>query len=201
MKRMLLLAAALGLTTLACFEEEETPPPPKRFEPSSPVNVLKSVAASFNQRDAGLLDAVLSEDFVFYFDPRDVGTSPPGGIPYIIPESWPRTEFLKVVANMFAKAPRISFSIETDNVGKPRPEETEYYVENVPAELLVMIDELSGYIAKSASTFAFESYRAEGGGKYWRLTEWRDRGDYFDEKPVGASPSTIGKILAVFYAR
>jgi hypothetical protein len=189
MKRMLLLAAALALTALACFEEEETPRAPKRFEPSSPVNVLKNVELSFNHRNIDLLDAMLGPGFVFYFDSRDVGQSPPGKT-YIIPESWSRAEFLKAVTNMFDKALRISFSIETDNVGEPRPEETEYYAEKVPAELLVMLDEMNGYIGESASAFAFQSYRAEGGAEYWRLTEWRDNGAGF---------TTIGKILAVYY--
>ncbi len=196
---MLSLAAALALTTVACFNEEEPPPAPKRFEPSSPVNVLKNIEMSFNRRDINLLKAMLSPGFVFYFDPRDVGQRPPGGSQYVIPESWKRAEFLRAAANMFKKAYSISLSIGTGSVGEPRPEETVYQAENVPAELLAMLDELNGYIANSASTFAFERYVAEGGGKYWRLTEWQDRGDYYDEAPAAGSPSTIGNVLAVFY--
>ena len=199
MKRMLSLAAALALLGLACFNEEESTPAPKQFEPSSPVNVLKNVELSFNRRDANLLEAMLGPGFVFYFDPRDVGQNPPGR-QYVIPESWTRTEFLIAAANMFEKAYSISLSIETDNVGEPRPEETAYYVENVPVELLAMLDELNGFIAQSASTFEFERYLAEGGGKRWRLTEWQDRGDYYDGAPAVGSPSTIGKVLALFYA-
>lgn len=198
MRRMVSLAAALALLGLACFNEEESPPAPKRFEPSSPVNVLKNVEMSFNRRDVNLLSAMLSPGFVFYFDPRDVGQYPPGSR-YPIPESWTRAEFLKAVTNMFDKAYSISLSIETDNVGEPRPEETEYYVENVPAELLVMLNELDGFIAESASTFEFERYLAEGGGKHWRLTGWRDRGGYYDERYAALTPSTIGNVLAVFY--
>jgi hypothetical protein len=200
-KKVIIASVVAAVLLLACGEEEGvTPPPgPERLLPTTPAYVLKNVEIAFNGRDVNILRAMLSENFVFHFDPRDVGSSPPGGIPYIIPESWTRAEFLKAVANMFDKALRISFSIETDNVGKPRPEETEYYAENVPAELLVMLDELNGYIAYSASAFAFESYRAEGGGKCWRLTEWRDYGSYYDEKAPGVSPATIGKILAVYY--
>lgn len=199
MKRMLLLAAALALTTLACFEGEETTPPPKRFEPSSPVNVLKNVEIAFNNRDINLLKAMLSEDFVFYFDPDDVGQHPPGS-QYVIPESWSRAEFLKAVANMFAKANQISLSIETAEVGEPAREETEYLAENVPAELLVMVDELNGFIAESTPTFAFESYRTEGGEKYWRLTKWWDRtSDGYDANP-GLEPASLGKVLAMYYA-
>lgn len=199
MQRMLLWAAALALLGLACFKEEP-PPAPTHFEPSSPVNVLKNVEISFNSRDVNLLKAMLSEGFVFYFDPRDVGRRPPGVSQYVIPESWTRAEFLRAAANMFKKAHRISLSIGTGNVGEPRPEETEYRAENVPAELLVMIDDLDGYLAYGASTFEFERYLAEGGGKHWRLTEWQDRGRYYDERSAALTPSTIGKVLAVFYA-
>jgi hypothetical protein len=198
MNRMVSLAAALALLGLACFNEEESPPAPKQFEPSSPVNVLKNVEISFNRRDINLLKAMLSTDFVFYFDPRDVGQYPPGS-QYVIPEFWTRAEFLRAAANMFKKAHTIQLSISTGSVGEPRPEETEYYVENVPAELLVMINELDGFIAESASTFEFERYLAEGGGKYWRLTEWRDGGRYYDEAPAAGRPSTIGRVLALFY--
>jgi hypothetical protein len=196
-KNVLIGLIVISFLALACGEEEGvTKPGPA--EPTTPANVLKNVEMSFNQRDIGLLKAMLSPNFVFHFDPRDVGQSPPGKY-YIIPESWTRAEFLKAVANMFAKAPRISFSIETDNVGKPRPEETEYYAEKVPAELLAMLDDINGYIGYSASTFAFESYRTEGGAKYWRLTEWRDNGGYLAEKALGVEPATIGKILAIFH--
>jgi hypothetical protein len=198
MKRMLSLAAALALLGLACVKEEP-PPAPTHFEPSPPVNVLKNVETSFNRRDINLLKAMLSPNFVFYFDPRDVGQNPPGR-QYVIPESWTRTEFLRAVTNMFKKAYRISLSIETDNVGEPRPEATEYQAENVPAELLAMLDELNGFIANSTSTFEFERYLAEGGSKHWRLTGWQDRGRYYDEEPAAGGPSTIGKVLAVFYA-
>ena len=200
MKRMVSLAAALALLGLACFNEEEPPPAPAHFEPSSPVNVLKNVEISFNSRDINLLKAMVGPNFVFYFDPRDVGQRPPGSSQYVIPESWTRAEFLRAAANMFKKAYSISLSIGTGSVGEPRPEATEYQAENVPAELLVMINELDGFIAESASTFEFERYLAESGGKRWRLTEWQDGGRYDDERYAALTPSTIGKVLAVFYA-
>ena len=199
MKKVIFASVAVALLALSCGEEEGvTPRVPDRLEPTTPANVLKNVETSFNQRDINLLKAMLSENFVFYFDPRDVGQYPPGS-QYVIPESWTRAEFLRAAANMFKKAYSISLSIETDNVGEPRPEETEYYVENVPADLLVMIDELDGYLAYGASTFEFERYLAEGGGKHWRLTGWQDLGRYYDERFPGVEPSTIGRILALFY--
>lgn len=196
MKNLIIAPLAVAVLLLACGEEETLSP--GYPTPTSPAAALKDVEISFNQRNTDLLELVLSPEFVFHFDPRDVGRSPPGGH-YRIPESWTRTEFLRAVTNMYKKAHRISLSIETGSVGEPRPEETEYRAENVPAELLVMLDELNGYIANSASTFEFERYLAEGGGKHWRLTEWQDRGRYCDEAPAALEPATLGRVLTVFY--
>jgi hypothetical protein len=199
-KKVLFSFVVIALLALACGEEEGvTPTVPEHPVPTTPVNVLKNVAISFNQRDINLLKAMLGPNFVFYFDPRDVGQRPPGS-QYRIPESWNRGEFIEAVNDLYKKAFRVSLSITTDNVGEPRPEETAYYVENVPVELLAMLDELNGFIAQSASTFEFERYLAEGGGKRWRLTEWQDRGGYYDEAPAAGEPSTIGRVLALFYA-
>lgn len=200
MKRMLLLAAALALTTLACFEEEETPPPPTQFEPSSPVNVLKNVAASFNQRDINLIKAMLSENFVFHFDPRDVGGSPPGKPNIIIPESWSYTEFWNVLNNMFAKAYSIDLKIPTTRIGTPGKNETTYFAENINLSLLVMLDSLNGYIAQQGyCNFEFERYEAAAGKKCWRLTGWWDRTSQGYDANPGAEPSSIGRVLAIFY--
>jgi hypothetical protein len=198
-KRMLLLAAALALTTLACFEEEETAPPPKRFEPSSPANVLKNVAASFNQRDINLLKAMLSENFVFHFDPRDVGGSPPGKPNIIIPESWSYTEFCNVLNNMFTKAYSIDLKIPTSRVGTPGENETTYLAENVRLSILVMVDENNGFIADNGyCNFEFERYEAESGKKYWRFINWWDRtSEAYDANP-GVAPTSLGRILCLF---
>ncbi len=141
---------------------------------------------------------MLGPNFVFYFDPRDVGQSAPGSH-YIIPESWSRDEFLQAVNNMFTKAYSIDLTISTGNVGEPRPEATEYEAENVPAELLVMTDEINGYIGDGHCDFEFEKYTSEGGKKYWRLTAWWDRGRYCDEEFAATAPSTIGRVLAIYY--
>jgi hypothetical protein len=200
MKKMVTLAAALALLALSCGDEEGvTPQEPDRLAPTSPVNVLENVELAFNNRDVDLLKAMLSTNFIFYFDPDDVGQNPPGSH-YVIPESWNRTEFLRAVSKMFKKAHRISLSIETENVGEPPPEAAKYKTGNVKAELLVMIDELNGYQGYGLSTFVFERYLAEGGGKCWRLTAWRDRGRYGDEELGAVEPSTIGRVLAIYYA-
>ncbi len=199
MKKVIIASVAVAVLLLACGEEEGvTPRQPDRLEPTSPANVLKNVAISFNQRDIILLRAMLSTDFVFYFDPRDVGKNPPGST-YIIPESWSYTEFWQVLNKMFRQAHSISLSIPTGHVGTPGENETKYKAEYISIWLLVMIDELNGFIAdKGYCNFEFERYEAAAGKKYWRLTAWWDRTSQgYDEYP-GVEPVSLGKVLTLF---
>jgi hypothetical protein len=187
---MLSLAAALALLGLACFNEEE-PPPPKP-EPTSPAVVLTDVAISFNQRNAELLELVLSTDFVFYFDPRDVGPT--------IPESISHTEFCGAVNNMLEHAYSLSFTIYVDTVGSPSGSATKYRAEYVKLNFVLMVDERNGFaINQGYFNFEFERYEAASGKKYWRLTGWWDRtSTYFDERP-GVAPASFGRALALYF--
>jgi len=200
MKRIITLGAAVALLAFACGEEEGvTPPPgPDRLEPTSPANVLKNVELAFNNRDVDLLKAMLSTTFVFYFDPDDVGQNPPGS-EYIIPESWNRTEFWTAVENMFTKAYSISLTIPTGNVGTPGENETTYRADIISISLLVMVDELNGYIADTGyCNYEFESYTSEAGKKCWGLTGWWDRTAIPADGRLGLKPSSVGRILATF---
>ena len=199
MKKVLIFTIATAMLLLACGEEEGvTPREPDRLEPTTPANVLKNVEISFNQRDINLLKAMLSENFVFYFDPRDVGQRPPGS-EYVIPESWSYTEFWMALNKMFTGAYSISLSIPTGRVGEPGESETEYKADNINLSLLVMIDELNGFIADNGyCNFEFERYDSTAGKKYWRLTAWRDRTSQgYDEYP-GVEPASLGRILWLF---
>ena len=200
MKKVLFSFVVIAVLALACGEEEGvTPTAPDRLEPTSPVNALKNVEISFNRSDINLLKAMLSQNFVFYFDPRDVGNTAPGSH-YIIPESWSYTEFWQALNNMFDKAYSINLSIKTSGVGSPGENETTYKAENVRISLLVMIDDLNGFIADGGyCNFEFERYDSASGKKYWRLTGWWDRtsGGY-DEYP-GVAPSSLGRVLALYY--
>jgi hypothetical protein len=184
---------------LACGEEEGvTPRVPDRVDPTTPAHVLRNVEISFNGGKITLLKAMLSTNFVFYFDPRDVGSSPPGKT-YLIPESWSYTEFWQAANNMFRNAYRISLLIQTARVGIPGENETTYRADNIDLSLLVMIDDLNGYIAdKGYCNFEFERYEGAGGKKYWRLTKWWDRtSQSYDEYP-GVTPTSLGRILALY---
>ncbi|HUV85772.1 MAG TPA: hypothetical protein VMX79_01525, partial [bacterium] len=136
MKKVLIAFVVVAVLALACGEEEGvTPREPDRLEPTSPACVLKNVEIAFNRGDVNLLKAMLSEDFVFYFDPRDVGKNPPGST-YIIPESWSYTEFWQVLNKMFRQAYSISLSIPTGRVGTPGENETTYRADNITLSLV-----------------------------------------------------------------
>ena len=199
MKRITPIIVMLTLLALACGEEEGvTPTVPDRFEPTSPVNVLKNVEISFNRSDINLLKAMLSTNFVFYFDPRDVGSNPPGS-QYRIPESWSYTEFWQVLNKMFRQAYSINLSISTSRVGSPGESETKYKADNVKISLLVMIDDLNGFIADGGyCNFEFERYEATSGKKYWRLTKWWDRTSECLDGYPGAEGASLGRVLALF---
>jgi hypothetical protein len=199
MKKGIFVIAAAALVLVACKEESGLGPGPTYPQPTTPATCLTCVEVSFNQRDVNLLQAMLSEDFVFYFDPDDIGHHPPGS-QYVIPESWSYTEFWQAAQRMFDRAHRISLRISTEGIGEPAPGQTTYRAENVTISILVMIDELNGYIADQGyCNFAFERYEGAEGKKLWRLTKWWDNtAVYYDANP-GISPTSLGRVLALYY--
>ena len=199
MKKVIIASAAVALLTLACGDEEGvTPRQPDRVEATSPANVLRNVEISFNQRNINLLKAMLSDGFVFYFDPRDVGQSPPGSH-YVLPASWSYTEFWPAVNIIFVRAYSINLSIPTGRVGTPAENETAHKADEISISLLVMITELNGFIAdKGYCDYEFERYDGAGGKKYWRLTAWWDRTSQGYDGFPGLEPTSLGRLLAVF---
>ena len=195
------IVATLLVAATACdemYDPPPPPPPPRWPDLTSPANVLRTVEASFNYRDIDLLIQSISPNFVFYFDPRDVGHTPPKN--YLIPDSWRYEWFWNAVLNMFNKAYTINLSINTTGVGEPEPEENTYRADNIDLALFVMIDELNGLIAdKGYCNFEFESYPTKEGKKYWRLTNWWDRTAAVNGKSNGVKPSSLGRILAMYY--
>jgi hypothetical protein len=200
MKKILSLAAIVALVAaLACEDRVHAPTPtPEPTGAESPAEALEAVELSFNERAIKVLASALSENFVFHFDPRDVGQRPPGS-EYVIPESWSYTEFWQVLNNMFRRAYSINLAIPTGSVGTPGENETTYKAENVRISLLVMVDELNGFIADGGyCNFEFERYDSASGKKFWRLTGWWDRtSEFFDGYP-GVGPTSLGRILALF---
>jgi hypothetical protein len=200
MKKILLSAMALTLLLVACGEEEGVAPNKDyRLVPTSPRAVLINIETAFNRRDIGLLKAMISPNFVFYFDPDDVGQTPPGGSHYVIPESWSYTEFWKAIERLFEGAYRISLTIYAAGVGEPDPEATTYRAENIRLRILVMIDDVNGFLVdRGYCNFEFEKYRSEGGADRWRLTKWWDNTAVPADAKPGLAPTSLGRILSLF---
>jgi hypothetical protein len=195
MKKAIIGFAAVAVLLSACGEEEGiTRPPPANM----PADCVENVEISFDRRDIDTLKKCLSADFIFYFDPDDVGQRPPGS-EYVIPESWSYTEFWSVANRIFQMAYYISLSIPTSQIGTPGAGQTTYKAENVSISLLVMVDENYGYVADGGyCNFAFEAYHNEKKEKVWRLAGWWDyTSEFFDEYPA-LTPASLGKILAIY---
>jgi hypothetical protein len=197
--KIILLVIALTLLALACGDEPvDTPNEIQRLVPTSPRAVLVNVETAFNRRDIGLLKAMLSEGFVFYFDPDDVGQHPPGS-EYEVPVSWSDFDFKTAVRKMFKGAHSISLTIPTGSVGTPAPNETRYKAESITIKLLVMVDALNGYIADQGyCNFEFERYDGAEGRRFWRLTKWWDNTSARYDANPGVEPASLGRILALY---
>ncbi|MGD8717662.1 MAG: hypothetical protein PVH29_02460 [Candidatus Zixiibacteriota bacterium] len=200
MKKLITVLAVIALLAVACGDEEVTEPDLHyRVLPTSPKQVLVNVTTAFNQHDANLLRAMLSEKFVFYFNPSDVGQNPPGGSMYVIPESWNYTEFWQALSIMFDLAYSIDLAIPTGSIGEPASGAETYRAENVTISLLVMVDELNGYIANQGyCDFAFEKYKGADGHDYWRLTGWWDNTAMAYNEPA-AGGTSLGRVLALYF--
>jgi len=198
-KKAIFIGVALTLLGLACGEDTVTVNEDYRLLPTSPANVLKNVEVAFNQPDINLLKGMLSEDFVFYFDPDDVGQNPPGVPNYEIPEWWTYTTFWQVVRRMFNNAYSVSLTILTASVGEPDPSEETYKAENISIKFLVMVDEENGFIADSGyCDFQFERYDGEEGQQFWRVTKWWDRTACSYDGYPGTESASFGKVLALY---
>jgi hypothetical protein len=197
MKKAAFVFAAVATVLLACtLEESVAPRAPDRLEPTSPAHVLKNVELAFNNRDIGLFKAMLSTDFIFYFDPREVGKLPPGGRGrYPIPESGSYSGIVRWVNDLFENAYFISLSIETGKLGRPDPEENTYRADNIKVTLIVKMDEVEGYIYNGYANVEFEKYAATG-ERYWRITNWWDRGGRGSGEYPASTPASLGTALA-----
>jgi hypothetical protein len=191
--RTIIVAAALAAALLiACGEEDITDPEgPRYFTPASPVNVLRNVEKSFRIQGFNGFRDCLSPDFVFYFNPNDVGEIVEG---YKIPVSWNRVEMLAAIRKMFNQAYGIEMVIPTNGVGTPGSEDTTWRVDNVTITLVLLTEPGVGYrIGAGYCNFEFERYENDGDYR-WRLTTWWD---YTSESRDG-EPASLGRVLAVY---
>jgi hypothetical protein len=192
MKPVTLLTVVFTLATLIACEDSVGP------GGNSPAYVLELVEESFNRRAVSVLDGVLSPDFVFYFDPLDVGHDVGGG--FIIPECWGWDEYMQACSNMLEQVYSIDFNVNTTDVGDPEEGATTFEANHVPMRILIMIDSVNGFLAEGFFDFELV-YGDSAGYDDWKVTEWRD--DTAIERTTGlpsaTAPASFGTILASFH--
>lgn len=155
----------------------------------SPCECLSNVEMSFNTRDIRLYELSLSPDFVFFFDPDDVGQEVGD---FTIPVSWGYEEDTTAVKNMFAGAYDISCSILESRIDDPPENAETFTAKDVEIRFLLMDDAQHGYIAQGTCDFGF--IRTEENGRYiWVIEEWRD---FTSSKEI--EPISLGGIKAIY---
>lgn len=185
------LAVLLILTTLIACDDAITP------QGNTPAYALELIEESFNRRSISLLDELLSNGFVFYFDPNDIGSTVGD---YEIPESWDRDDFTATCENMFSEADLIELNFNTTDVGDPEEGYIAVTLKDVPTTMLVMVTPAGGYYIEGLCDFEFAN-DTYGGYDNWVVGEWYDftASSYFASATHNPDGVSLGCILAIYY--
>jgi hypothetical protein len=191
-KRSLILCglAAMLLVMSSCLFDPEEKPPVDDPDDSGAVqlkdlkqkeNVLNNLEYAYDNRKYDPYDALLDDNFTFFFAPGDVGGT--------IPEQWPRPDELFAAGLLFSDQPSVGprcrsirVNMSLDNI-----QWIEFTPENYPGELWYSttifydftfeMDPDQTYIstpgAKAEFTVRNVGTEAE---PHWQLVEWRDLG-------------------------
>jgi hypothetical protein len=194
MKHVTLLTVAFALLTLIACEDSTGP------QGSTPIYTLELMEESFNRQCPlciSLLDDLLSDDFVFYFDPSDVGQEIDG---FQIPASWTRDHHLRACENMFEQAYSINLNFNTTDIDDPEEGAPSFEANNVLTRLLVMVDSTNGYLADGFCDFEFTNDTSAGHDD-WKVSKWYDHTWSWNSSVLSSNetPTTLGKILARYY--
>jgi hypothetical protein len=188
------LTVLLILTTLIACEDSTGP------QGSTPAYTLELMEESFNRQCPlciSLLDELLSDDFIFYFDINDIGQEIDG---FQIPASWTRDHHMRACENMFEQAYSINLNFNTTGINDPEEGVPSFEANNVQTKILVMVNSTNGYLAQGFCDFEFAN-DASAGHDDWKVSKWYDRTGFPDSFVVSdvRRPSTLGLILAQYY--
>jgi hypothetical protein len=192
MKPITILTVIFALATLIACDDTITP------QGNTPSYVLELVEESFNRQGISVLDGVLSTDFVFYFNPIDVGDDVEG---FTIPESWDRDSHMRACDNMFSQAYSINFSIDTTGIEEPEGGATTFAASDIWIVITVMINSLNGFQAEGPCDFEFVNDTSAGYDD-WKVNAWYDRTAIPNSAGLSSTPTeppSFGAILAMFY--
>lgn len=181
--RGVLFASAVGLLAIValvqCFSEPEVPPVLVWYPDfETPFQCLSNLQYTYEhfRDEPNIIDKyklVLDPQYVFYFDPEDVGTWVGD---YQIPTSWTYEEDWVATNNMFNLAHSIALEIPILGLGEeyfgtPADDDTVFPKNNVTIDLLLMVDQINGFQAHGFCDFEF--IKNENGE--WHLSVWTDR--------------------------
>jgi hypothetical protein len=188
---IVILAAVVLVSFNACENGGTTQPPP----PYEIISLIESIELSFNIRDIEDLEVCLASDFIFCFDPKDVGEETGE---YIIPESWTRDQFIDIVGYIFDVVYSIDLKIDTSVIHNPITDDKTYTAADVPVRFLIMIDPVSGFLAQGTFTFELRAEYDRYHRNYWYVTTWRDFTGLDNPGERNIVPASFGVILANF---
>lgn len=181
--RGVLFASAVGLLAVValvqCFSEPKVPPVLAWYPDfETPFQCLSNLQYTYEhyRDEPNIIDKyklVLDPQYVFYFDPEDVGTWVED---YQIPTSWTYEEDWRATNNMFNLAHSIALEIPILGLGEeyfgtPADDDTVFFKTNVTIDLLLMVDQINGFQANGFCDFEFT--KNENGE--WHLCVWWDR--------------------------
>jgi len=178
------IVAAAATLLVACSNEGGVEP----VSEITPEDCVANVEKAFGYGDVNLLKKTLSPDFLFHFNPNDVGAVVNG---YTIPRSWTYADFVLATGKMFKFASAVRLAVNEI----PAPTTTpKFTAQRIPITILVMGDDRNGgRFEYSDCDLEFTRY-ATADGVAWRLTGW------WDNSLPGYSPMlSIGRLFVYYY--
>jgi hypothetical protein len=153
----------------------DPPKPPKELLPLiSRTAVLNNIEYAYEKRDITPYDALLNDDFTFFYTDGDVG----GGTPV----QWPRADEVSSNTGLFAAASSISMDIKwEDGVAwteiTPASAPTEkWYTTTVFYDFTIKVGDTT-YVPDTGSKAQFTVRNAGTEAEpHWQLVEFRDLG-------------------------
>jgi hypothetical protein len=145
-------------------------------EPLTPRAVIEDIVWCYNHADGPSYGTLLDHDnFIFYFDPNDVG----GGEDHDIPDSWLYQAEVDATQNLFNAVgfANIALKLEFTGPTEPNPGDVSFTMNNVNYDLSVYDENAdpqpTQYVAHGYANFELSKFAGDTGLRWW-LTKWDD---------------------------
>ncbi|MCX7020873.1 MAG: hypothetical protein NTW26_01105 [bacterium] len=144
----------------------------------------------WNSGDVDAYESLLTDDFTFYFDPRDVGY-------HDIPESWGLVDEMTAYNNLFdaVGAENVQVQLDLDGVTEPEEGAETYKVENIEYDVLVFDENADPEPIMYLATGLLDMELMKVDGE-WVIINWWDKASL---RLPGVEECTWGEIKALYY--